>query len=633
MLDNIMQKSARIEDAYAGNLDGLKQRVEKAGVSNELLAAFVLQGQLAQREAAQRNAAMQQQSNPQTVTQQMQLALDANSSPSEGEVVERTGIAGQQMARNQQMPQGGGGIASQAGPVNLAGGGIVSFDNGSDGKGPVEAEETVSYADIASEFGSDVGDWIVENPVDAALIGVSLIPVVGQVAGLAGRTGLGAYRIGKKGYDMLKANPTAQRLATKVKDLAVGAVTKPKYKPGEFRKGAGQNPRVYDPEKGAAIGGATIGGITAKNLLSDDEEEVEETGIAGQPAPTTTKLGPSVDGVDIPFDVNAGLALPPSMVPRQPNQPGVGVLRDGSLEDLAKPPTAVVPPAAPAIDPDAGIKAALEKSANLDPVAQAKARSAAVKDDLGLAEGIATLGDRKGRRERAYEETTASGMDNLIDLLTAGGRGGITGVGARSGQLRREENARRMAYEDTLDGIEDKTMTLRSTIGGKAATSYDNTMKTMLTVQQNAQTSILNLSASEQKAIRETRANDLAEARNGLMREQVITGTFVDASTIGKYQTAASAALKVAIDSVDAEYATRISRAQSKVDQGKEGAEEALQALRSERAAAYENHPSYAISVANQEQVDKFASQGTDERKVQQERILAADLINKKVGT
>jgi hypothetical protein len=190
-----------------------------------------------------------------------------------------------------------------------------------------------------------------------------------------------------------------------------------------------------------------------------------------------------------------------------------------------------------------------------------------------------------------------------------------------------------MAYEDTLDGIEDKAMTLRSTIGGKAATSYDNTMKTMLTVQQGAQNSLLTLSANEQKAIREERANNLAEARNGLLREQVITGTFVDASTIGKYQTAASAALKVAIDSVDAEYATRISRAQSKVDQGEKGAEKALQDLISERAAAYENHPSYAVAVANQEQVDKFASQGATERKVQQERILAADLINKKVGT
>ena len=423
MINNPIQQIERTQDAYAGNPEGLQQRANMSKELIDLLAMQALQSDLA---AQKRNMAMQQQGNPQTVKDQLEEGLmgeyrqkaakDLGVGPSEGDVVERTGIAGQQMAQNAQMPQGpqgmpqgGGGVASQAGPVNLAGGGIVSFDNGSDGKGPVEAEETISYADIVSEFGSDIGDWIVENPVDAAILGISFVPVVGPAAGAVGRGAQAAFRVGKKGYDMLKANPTAQSLATKAKDLAVGAVTKPKYKPGEANvfgkdyipRGVGKGPRKYDPAKGLGIAGAAV---TAKNLLSDDEEEVEETGIAGQPAPTTTKLGPSVDGVDIPFDVNAGLALPPSMVPKQPNQPGVGVLRDGSLEDLAKPPTAVVPPApsAPAIDPDAGIKAALEKSANLDPVAQAKARSEAVKDDLGLAEGIATLGDRKGRRERAY---------------------------------------------------------------------------------------------------------------------------------------------------------------------------------------------------------------------------------------
>ena len=58
------------------------------------------------------------------------------------------------MARNQQMaqgpqgmPQGGGGVASQAGPVNLAGGGIVSFKKGSEEEGAVEAE-----ADALGQF-------------------------------------------------------------------------------------------------------------------------------------------------------------------------------------------------------------------------------------------------------------------------------------------------------------------------------------------------------------------------------------------------------------------------------------------------------------------------------------------------
>ena len=40
------------------------------------------------------------------------------------------------------------------------------------------------------------------------------------------------------------------------------------------------------------------------------------------------------------------------------------------------------------------------------------------------------------RIQTTYDETAPSRMDNLIDLLTAGGRGGITGVGVRDRQLR-----------------------------------------------------------------------------------------------------------------------------------------------------------------------------------------------------
>ena len=489
MLDNIMQKSARIEDAYAGNLDGLKQRVEKAGVSNELLAAFVLQGQLAQREAAQRNAAMQQQSNPQTVTQQMQLALDANSSPSEGDAVERTGIAGQQMAQNAQMPQGGGGLASQTGPVNLAGGGIVSFDNGSDGKGPVEAEETISYADIALEFGSDIGDWIVENPVDAAILGISFVPVVGPAAGAVGRGAQAAFRVGKKGYDMLKANPTAQSLATKAKDLAVGAVTKPKYKPGEFRKGAGQNPREYDPVKGLGIAGAAV---TAKNLLSDDEEEeeIEETGIAGQPAPTTTKPGPS-GGLTGALDPNAGLA---SMAPSQPNQPGVGVLRDGSLEDLAKPPAPTSATGDPYLD------ALLKRTAEPRPAYEPPERSAELTGILSKLESTQRDPDAEARRIRdLYREEESRGINTsrlqelrskydkqeeqlsdpfnrFIGIASRQGKEGIAAAGqeylAQDAGIRGLEDK----YQGERDVIRQEQVTLNNTLGEKAVAAYNKTL-------------------------------------------------------------------------------------------------------------------------------------------------------------
>jgi len=144
MLNNPMQQIERTQDAYAGNPEGLQKRANMSKELIDLLAMQALQSDLA---AQKRNMAMQQQGNPQTVKDQLEEGLmgeyrqkaaeDLGVGPSEGDVVERTGIAGQQMARNQQMPQGsqgmpqgGGGVASQAGPVKLAGGGIVSFVEG-----------------------------------------------------------------------------------------------------------------------------------------------------------------------------------------------------------------------------------------------------------------------------------------------------------------------------------------------------------------------------------------------------------------------------------------------------------------------------------------------------------------------
>ena len=562
MLDNIMQKSARIEDAYAGNLDGLKQRVEKAGVSNELLAAFVLQGQLAQREAAQRNAAMQQQSNPQTVTQQMQLALDANSSPSEGEVVERTGIAGQQMPQGPQGPQGGGGIASQAGPVKLAGGGIVAFYSG----GPI--------SEITDE---DVAAYRAANPLEAGNLPTQVI----------------------KNKIYVEANPQLDKYLESIPD-----------------SGAQRYKKRLDAEAQKKDQVERKSRVEAKNKA--------RTGIESTLPPALNPYDNLLGSSD-PLAPRSGV-----LAPRMPTGSGVMMTPEAVKETAAaaKLSPAVVPPAAPAIDPDAGIKAALEKSANLDPVAQAKARSAAVKDDLGLAEGIATLGDRKGRRERAYEETTASGMDNLIDLLTAGGRGGITGVGARSGQLRREENARRMAYEDTLDGIEDKTMTLRSTIGGKAATSYDNTMKTMLTVQQNAQTSILNLSASEQKAIRETRANDLAEARNDLSRENLLLNTV---EGVEKQQEIITDTQQTVAEDFNLRYDSELREAMTAVREGEDNAEEELKILQDRISLEMRNDPRWVTSEVRQEMIDGIAERNTALIKAQRER-LGGSAISGKTG-
>ena len=613
MLNNPIQQIERTQDAYAGNPEGLQKRANMSKELIDLLAMQALQSDLA---AQKRNMAMQQQGNPQTVKDQLEEGLmgeyrqeaakDLGINPSEGDVVERAGIAGQQMAQNAQMaqgpqgmPQGGGGVASQAGPVNLAGGGIVSFDAG----GPTsEVGEFLESISLAQD----------ENipKIREGLASLRKIekPGIFSPSTPEQRTQRGQLQVGyERAGDLAREIAENPRLRAEFEQLGPEAFAL-KYLDGAsqgLKVGAKKEPQVTVANREAPLN-MQEEVIKGRAVTTPPSRDVDVSGIASLPKVTEPSLeeqGKLVKDRMARFEETVAAAKPPTVVP----------------------PT-VVPPATPAIDPDAGIKAALEKSANLDPVEQAKARSEAVKEDLGLAEGIATLEDRQKRRERAYEETSASGMDNLIDLLTAGGRGGITGVGARSGQLRREENARRMAYEDTLDGIEDKTMTLRSTIGGKAATSYDNTMKTMLTVQQGAQNSLLTLSANEQKAIREERANNLAEARNDLSRENLLLNTIED---VEKQQKLITDIQQTVVEEFNLRYDSDLRAARKAVKDGDDNAEKELKILQDKISLEMRNDPRWINSEARQERIDGIAEEGTARRRALQGRLEASADFNK----
>ena len=613
MLNNPIQQIERTQDAYAGNPEGLQKRANMSKELIDLLAMQALQSDLA---AQKRNMAMQQQGNPQTVKDQLEEGLmgeyrqeaakDLGINPSEGDVVERAGIAGQQMAQNAQMaqgpqgmPQGGGGVASQAGPVNLAGGGIVSFDAG----GPTsEVGEFLESISLAQD----------ENipKIREGLASLRKIekPGIFSPSTPEQRTQRGQLQVGyERAGDLAREIAENPRLRAEFEQLGPEAFAL-KYLDGAsqgLKVGAKKEPQVTVANREAPLN-MQEEVIKGRAVTTPPSRDVDVSGIASLPKVTEPSLeeqGKLVKDRMARFEETVAAAKPPTVVP----------------------PT-VVPPATPAIDPDAGIKAALEKSANLDPVEQAKARSEAVKEDLGLAEGIATLEDRQKRRERAYEETSASGMDNLIDLLTAGGRGGITGVGARSGQLRREENARRMAYEDTLDGIEDKTMTLRSTIGGKAATSYDNTMKTMLTVQQGAQNSLLTLSANEQKAIREERANNLAEARNDLSRENLLLNTIED---VEKQQKLITDIQQTVVEEFNLRYDSDLRAARKAVKDGDDNAEKELKILQDKISLEMRNDPRWVASEARQERIDGIAEEGTARRRALQGRLEASADFNK----
>lgn len=133
-MNNPISQIERTKDAYAGNMQGLQKR---ANVSKELIDLLAMQDLQADLQAAKRNQMMQMQGNPATVKDQLQQGLmteyrqktarDMGMMPSEGEAIARAQRAMPQGMPQQQMAQG---IPSQMGPVKLAGGGIVAFNEG-----------------------------------------------------------------------------------------------------------------------------------------------------------------------------------------------------------------------------------------------------------------------------------------------------------------------------------------------------------------------------------------------------------------------------------------------------------------------------------------------------------------------
>jgi len=471
MINNIMQQSARIEDAYAGNLDGLKQRVEKAGVSNELLAAFVLQGQLAKKEAAQRNAAMQQPTNPSTVMEQMQQAADANSGPSEGDVVERTGIAGQQMARNQQNaqmpqgpqgPQGGGGIASQTGPVNLAGGGIVAFANGSEDEGAVEADA--------------LGQFLLASAADP-----------------------------EKAKQMREIMERIQKSKEEVrsKRRRGGAGLE------EFRRSQGFDTSTDDPSAGPSVTPPASGIATIRpDLETQIAEQYKEKGIPNPKDTTLEEQGKLVKERMAEFEATKEAAITPPVAPAGLDP----FVADTTLRDSAK--TELD------IDEEKKGLAAIERIRKLSDIEGSKQ----------------ALIDMEARAEASYKDATPSRTDNLIDLLAAGGgKGGITSVGRRSGELRREENARRRQLDQDVAGIKITSMEIKGKFGADAANAYQKAETDAIRTKQNARNYLATLDKNEREDFRaqmqfsltsQKYANDLMsdKERNRILRAQLTSG-------------------------------------------------------------------------------------------------------------
>jgi hypothetical protein len=214
--------------------------------------------------------------------------------------------------------------------------------------------------------------------------------------------------------------------------------------------------------------------------------------------------------------------VPPALSPRTP--PGGGVLRP---ED----PTPAKP--APSIQDRLDAVRTSGIAAGIDPYQldqtqreQAEADIAKDPDKAGLAaierirklskmsENEKLLENMQKRVQATYDETTPSRMDDLVDLFTAAGRGGITGVGVRGGQLRREEAARRKQLDQDVMGIQATTIELNRNFGADAAKAYTDSEANIINQKNNARNFLANADQAEQASLMDQARLTLEEQRN-----------------------------------------------------------------------------------------------------------------------
>ena len=495
MLNNPIQQIERTQDAYAGNPEGLQKRANMSKELIDLLAMQALQSDLA---AQKRNMAMQQQGNPQTVKDQLEEGLmgeyrqkaaeDLGVGPSEGDVVERAGIAGQQMAQNAQMPQGapqgvpqgGGGVASQAGPVKLAGGGIVSFDAG----GEVTDEYLQEKGMTRAEFDS-------LPPQQQEQIR-RLQRHSGIGSGLGGfLEGLFSLPSGQQGTTR---NPRGRRPAPSAGPSA-GGIT---------------GPSVTPPASGIAT--------TRPDLETQIAEQYREKGIPNPRDTTLEEQGKLVKDRMAEFEATREAAITPPVAPT-----GIAAYKaDTELRDSAK------------------------TELDIDEEQKGLAAIKRIRDLSKTEENEKMLEDMRSRVESTYDETTPSGTARFMDLIST--PGGLRTIGRRNAQMNREETARRRELDKDVIGIQTATIELNRQFGADAANAYQKAETDAIRTKQNARTYLATLDKNEREDVRAQMTYDLTAKKydNDLMSQQernAISRLNVSSGSIEAQQRTVSTAL------------------------------------------------------------------------------------------
>ena len=204
----------------------------------------------------------------------------------------------------------------------MASGGRTGYQAGGDTalaetfNNPMTKTKFQSAGEMILDAGSDVVQWAKNNPVDAAIIGVSLVPGVGWLAGAGLRT-ISAARKAMKGKNIVKS------MYSKSKPIDVKTTTTPKilgnkglsaaddlgYGSGSSAFGKITPDRVFDPKRYYGTLGTTYGikqlydyGMSPAEI---QENETDPTTIQTQNEDSKDKVNKDVITGDV--NVNKGL--------------------------------------------------------------------------------------------------------------------------------------------------------------------------------------------------------------------------------------------------------------------------------------------------------------------------------------
>jgi len=434
MLDNPLSRIERTKDAYMGRPQELQKR---ANMTKELVDLLAMQQLKKDLDAVKRNQAMQAQGNPATIKDQMQQGLmgeyrqqaakEMGVGPSEMDTVNRAqqGMpqGGPRMPQGapQQMPQQPQGVMSQARPVQLAGGGIVAFANGSEDEGPVDG-----LTDDEREM-QELIERLRERRANAPLL-----PLPESLQGT--KSEIQARRRGSPVLDDV-AERIAEANAAAPSENAVAALEGTPLEGALTRTAlpAAEN----TPASGIMLAGAPDRELKPK-VVPPAGADTTAGGIAGD------------GGKDAPLSL------------REQQQRVLDQITSmAEIEPYQR---------------DQDLTAMLKKQMARDPSAEGIAAIERIKELSGLEESRRMLEAQRGRLREDYESATPSGTARFMDLIST--PGGLRTIGRRGAQMRRQEAKRRQEFTAGLANIDNTAIELQKSVGTSAANNYETAAKT-----------------------------------------------------------------------------------------------------------------------------------------------------------